>query len=330
MTTASSTAAPVPTAPTRATAAAPASASEAASATAETATTAATAATERPVLDPCEAGRLATLALEEDLAGGVDVTTLATVPAGQVSTGDLVARADGVVAGLAVAAAVLAVRLGTIDGLDVVARDGDRVRAGQVLLTVSGPTRELLTAERSALNLLTHLSGVATLTARWVDAVAGTGAVVRDTRKTLPGLRAAEKYAVRCGGGSNHRMGLHDQALIKDNHVVAAGGVRAALRAVRAQFPDVFCEVECDTLEQVEEAAREGAAMVLLDNMDVATTRAAVAIARRYGTRTESSGGLTLATARAIAETGVDYLAVGALTHSAPALDIALDLRPLR
>lgn len=278
-------------------------------------------------LDPAEADRLAALALTEDLAGGVDVTTLATVPADHVGTADLVARADGVVAGLAVAAAVFAARLGGPEAVTLVAADGDRVTAGQVLLTVTGPTRELLTAERSALNLLTHLSGVATLTARWVAAVAGTGASIRDTRKTMPGMRVAEKYAVRCGGGSNHRMGLHDQALIKDNHVVAAGGVTAALTAVRERFPDVFCEVECDTLEQVEEAAREGATLVLLDNMDVATTRAAVEIARRYGTKTESSGGLSLENARAVAETGVDHLAVGALTHSAPALDIGMDLR---
>jgi nicotinate-nucleotide pyrophosphorylase (carboxylating) len=280
-----------------------------------------------PVFGPAEAGRLAALALAEDLAGGVDVTTAATVPADHLGAGDLVARADGVVAGLPVAAAVFATRLGGDDGVTLRAEDGDRVRAGQVLMTVTGPTRELLTAERSALNLLTHLSGVATLTARWVEAVSGTGALIRDTRKTMPGLRAAEKYAVTRGGGFNHRMGLHDQALIKDNHVVAAGGVAAALRAVRARFPDVFCEVECDTLDQVEEAAREGATLVLLDNMDVATTRAAVEIAHRYGTKTESSGGLTLQHARAVAETGVDYLAVGALTHSAPALDIGLDLR---
>ena len=280
----------------------------------------------QPALDPAVAEQLAELTLAEDLAGGVDVTTLATVPADHVGTADLVARADGVVAGLGVAVAVFAARLGTRDAVTVVAADGDRVRAGQVLLSVTGPTHDLLMAERSALNLLTHLSGVATLTARWVDAVTGTGASIRDTRKTMPGMRAAEKYAVRCGGGLNHRMSLHDQALIKDNHVVAAGGVTAALTAVRERYPDLFCEVECDTLAQVEEAARQGAVLVLLDNMDVATTRAAVEIARRYGTKTESSGGLTLENARAVAETGVDYLAVGALTHSAPVLDIGMDL----
>jgi nicotinate-nucleotide pyrophosphorylase (carboxylating) len=278
-------------------------------------------------LDRAEAARLAALALAEDLAGGVDVTTTATVPAGHRAVADLVARVPGVVAGLPIAAEVFAQRLGGDGTVVPLVADGDRVAAGQLLLTATGPTRELLTAERSALNLLCHLSGIATLTAAWVTAVEGTGAVIRDTRKTMPGLRAAQKYAVRCGGGANHRMGLTDQALIKDNHRVAAGGVTAALDAVRAAFPDVFCEVECDTLAQVEEAARQGAALVLLDNMDTETTRTAVGIARRYGTRTEASGGLTLDRARQVARTGVDYLAVGALTHSAPGLDIGLDLR---
>ncbi|HEY6798134.1 MAG TPA: carboxylating nicotinate-nucleotide diphosphorylase [Kineosporiaceae bacterium] len=279
-----------------------------------------------PGLDDAEAVRLARSALEEDLAGGVDVTTIATVPPGQAGLARLVARADGVVAGLPVAAAVFAERLAAAGQVRTVAADGDRVVAGQVLMEVTGPTRELLTAERSALNLLTHLSGVASLTARWVAAVAGTGALIRDTRKTVPGLRAAEKYAVRCGGGHNHRMGLHDQALIKDNHVVAAGGVAAAIRAVRAHYPDVFCEVECDTPDQVREAVAEGAVLVLLDNMELPALRASVELCAPHGTRTEASGGLTLERARAVAETGVDYLAVGGLTHSAPALDIGLDL----
>ena len=285
-----------------------------------------TAPTSTLALAPEEARRLARLALDEDLAGGVDVTTLATVPADLTGVARIVARADGVVAGLPIAAAVFAQRLGSFEGVRTATADGARVRAGQLLLEVTGPTQELLTAERSALNLLTHLSGVATLTARWVEAVAGTGVVVRDTRKTMPGLRAAEKYAVRCGGGANHRMGLHDQALIKDNHVVAAGGVAAAIRAVRAAYPQVFCEVECDTLDQVAEAVREGAVVVLLDNMGPDDLRAAVALCAPHGVRTEASGGLTLESAPAVAATGVDYLAVGALTHSAPALDIALDL----
>jgi nicotinate-nucleotide pyrophosphorylase (carboxylating) len=277
-------------------------------------------------LDGAEAVRLARLALAEDLAGGVDVTTSATVPPEHQGLARLVARAGGVVAGLPVAAAVFAERIGADGRVRPLATDGDRVPAGQVLMEVAGPTRELLTAERSALNLLTHLSGVASLTARWVAAVEGTGAVIRDTRKTLPGLRAAEKYAVRCGGGHNHRMGLHDQALIKDNHVVAAGGVAAAIRAVRARYPGIVCEVECDTPDQVREAVAEDAVLVLLDNMDLPALRASVALCAARGTRTEASGGLTLERARAVAETGVDYLAVGALTHSAPALDIGLDL----
>jgi nicotinate-nucleotide pyrophosphorylase (carboxylating) len=230
------------------------------------------------------------------------------------------------VAGLPVAEAVLYAVAG--EGLTVVCRasDGQRVKDGDVLLEVTGPVRALLTAERTALNLLCHLSGVATLTRRWVDAVAGTGAVVRDTRKTLPGLRSLQKYAVRCGGGENHRLSLADAALVKDNHVVAAGGVAQAFRAVRERFPGVAVEVECDTLDQVAEAIDAGADLVLLDNMPAETLRAAVVLAAGRA-RLEASGGLSLRTARAVAETGVHYLSVGALTHSAPALDIGLDLR---
>jgi nicotinate-nucleotide pyrophosphorylase (carboxylating) len=207
------------------------------------------------------------------------------------------------------------------------AADGDLVGAGQVLATVRGPVRAILTAERTALNLLCHLSGVATLTRRWVDAVAGTGAQIRDTRKTLPGLRALEKYAVRCGGGVNHRMSLADAALIKDNHVAAAGSVSAAFAAVTADAGGVPVEVECDTLAQVAEALAAGAELILLDNFAIGAMAEAVSLAAGRA-RLEASGGLTLATAREVAETGVDYLAVGALTHSAPALDIALDLVP--
>lgn len=277
-------------------------------------------------LPAADVARTVDLALSEDLGGGTDVTSEATVPAGATCTGDLVARRPGVIAGLAFARAVFE-RLGATEVVEHVT-DGTRVDAGAVLLTVTGPTRGVLTAERTALNLVGQLSGVATLTAAWVDAVAGTGAVVRDTRKTVPGLRAAQKYAVRCGGGSNHRMGLADQALVKDNHVVAAGSVTAALSAVRALAPDVVCEVECDTYEQVVEAVAAGARLVLLDNMDVATTRRCVEVARAAGVRTEASGALSLANAREVAGTGVDFLAVGALTHSAPVLDIGLDLRP--
>jgi nicotinate-nucleotide pyrophosphorylase (carboxylating) len=237
-----------------------------------------------------------------------------------------VARADGVVCGLPIAQAVFGQVGGGLEFLPLVS-DGDRVRRGDVLATVNGSIRAILTGERSALNMLCMLSGIATLTARWVEAVEGTGAVIRDTRKTAPGLRAAQKYAVRCGGGQNHRMGLSDQALIKDNHVLAAGGVVPALRAVRALAPDIPCEVECTLPEQVEAACADGAVLVLLDNMALDATRTSVAIARRHGTKTESSGGLRLENAGEVAGTGVDYLAVGALTHSAPTLDIALDLR---
>jgi nicotinate-nucleotide pyrophosphorylase (carboxylating) len=206
-----------------------------------------------------------------------------------------------------------------------VAADGDEVHAGQSLMTVSGPVGPILTAERTALNVLCHLSGIATLTRRWVDAVAGTGASIRDTRKTLPGLRSLEKYAVRCGGGVNHRMSLSDAALIKDNHVAAAGSVAAAFAAVRAQAPGLPLEVECDTLDQVAEALTAGADLILLDNFDVPALAAAVRLADGRALL-EASGGLVLEGARSVAEAGVDYLAVGALTHSAPALDIGLDL----
>ena len=194
------------------------------------------------------------------------------------------------------------------------------------MLQVTGRVRDLLTAERSALNLLCHLSGVATLTARWVEAVDGTGARIRDTRKTTPGLRALEKYAVRAGGGVNHRMALSDAALVKDNHVVSAGGVAAAFHAVREAFPGVPVEVECDTVAQVREVLEAGADLVLLDNMDLTDLREAVALCRSAGVLTEASGGLSLEVARDVAETGVDFLAVGALTHSAPVLDLGMDL----
>jgi len=235
-----------------------------------------------------------------------------------------VARTPGVVAGLPVAEAVFWLLSAEVECVPLAA-DGDRVAAGQSLLTVSGPVSPILTAERTALNLLCHLSGIATLTRLWVDAVAGTGAVIRDTRKTLPGLRALEKYAVRCGGGVNHRMSLSDAALIKDNHVAAAGSVGAAFAAVRAQAPGLPLEVECDTLEQVAEALAAGADLILLDNFDVPDLARAVRLTSGRALL-EASGGLALASARAVAETGVDFLAVGALTHSAPALDIGLDL----
>ena len=265
--------------------------------------------------------------VEEDLAGGVDVTTTATVDAEQISVADFVARADGVIAGLQIAELVLRMVAGK-DEVEVEHSvvDGAAVKAGDVLLTVRGKTRQLLTAERTTLNLLGHLSGVATLTRRWVDALDGTGAVVRDTRKTMPLLRTLEKYAVRCGGGQNHRMGLSDAALIKDNHVIAAGGVAEAFRLVRKAFPDVPVEVEVDSVEDAVIAVEAGAELILLDNMDVPQLRSAVEqVAGRA--KLEASGSLRLDNAREVAETGVDYLAVGALTHSAPVLDIAMDLQ---
>lgn len=282
----------------------------------------------RQGLDPAAVEELAGRALAEDLDGGVDVTTAATVPAGLAGVGELVARQPGVVAGLGAALAVLEVATGAAADVTAALADGSLVAGGDVVLAVRAPVAALLTAERSALNLLCHLSGVATATRAWADALAGTGARVRDSRKTMPGLRALEKAAVRAGGGVNHRMSLSDQALVKDNHVLAAGGVAAALRAVRAACPGLACEVECDTLEQVDEAVEAGAGLLLLDNFTVKDT--AEAVRRVAGrARLEASGGLTLGSARAVAATGVDFLSVGALTHSAPALDIGLDLVPL-
>jgi nicotinate-nucleotide pyrophosphorylase (carboxylating) len=270
--------------------------------------------------------RVIDAALAEDLDGGVDVTSAATVPVDQVSVLELVAREPGVLAGVPVAAAVFdAVGQGRVK-VDLVAADGARVTRGDVVLSAHGPTRDLLTAERTALNLLGHLSGIATHTAQWADAIAGTSARIRDTRKTSPGLRRLEKYAVRCGGGVNHRMSLSDAALVKDNHVLAAGGVREAFAAVRAMWPGLDVEVEVDRLDQLRDVLDAGADLVLLDNFSVEQTREAVAL-NAGRARLESSGGLSLDVARAYAETGVDFLAVGALTHSSRVLDIGGDLR---
>lgn len=278
-------------------------------------------------LDPVALEPLITRALDEDLDGGVDVTTQATVPVGQTAVLDLVARRGGVVAGVPVAAAVFMAVCGDDDvEIDFLAADGDTVAEGAVIISVRASTHALLRAERPALNLLGHLSGIATATRRWVDAVAGTGAAIRDTRKTTPGMRALEKYAVRCGGGVNHRMSLSDAALVKDNHVLAAGGVAAAFRLVREAFPGVPVEVEVDSLDQLDEVLDAGADLVLLDNFTPEQMRTAVA--RTGGrARLEASGGLTIDVAREVAATGVDYLAVGALTHSSPVLDIGADLR---
>lgn len=279
-------------------------------------------------LDPAAVESLVRAALAEDLAGGVDVTSLATVPADQLSRLDLVAHAPGVLAGAAVAElafAIVAESSGSSIHLTRELRDGSRIDAGNVLVSVEGMTRDLLTAERTALNFLGHLCGVATATAAWADALAGTGAKVRDTRKTTPLLRALEKYAVRCGGGVNHRMSLSDAALIKDNHVLAAGGVAQAFEAVRMRFPRLPIEVEVDSLDQLDEVIAVGADLILLDNFTPQQMREAVArVAGRA--RLEASGGLILADAAEVGATGVDYIAVGALTHSAPVLDIGADL----
>ncbi|MBY8888728.1 carboxylating nicotinate-nucleotide diphosphorylase [Streptomyces sp. PTM05] len=277
-------------------------------------------------LDPVQVEDIAHMAIEEDLDDGVDVTTVATIPEDAVAVGDFTVRQPGVVAGLRIAEAVLSVVCTDEFEVERHVEDGDRVEAGQVLLSVRTRTRDLLTAERSALNLLCRLSGIATATRAWADALEGTRTRVRDTRKTTPGLRALEKYAVRCGGGVNHRMSLSDAALVKDNHVVAAGGVAQAFRAVREEFPDLAIEVEVDTLHQVREVLDAGADLILLDNFTPAETEEAVAIVAGRAAL-ESSGRLTLDVARAYAETGVDYLAVGGLTHSSPILDIGLDLR---
>jgi nicotinate-nucleotide pyrophosphorylase (carboxylating) len=267
--------------------------------------------------------------LQEDLRYGPDITTLSTVPAGAVATASMVPREPGMIAGVEVALLALDEVLGA-GGYQVLDRveDGARSQPGEALLTVKAETRGLLTAERTMLNLVCHLSGIATATAAWVEAVQGTEAKVRDTRKTLPGLRLLQKYAVRVGGGVNHRLGLGDAALIKDNHVAAAGSVVEALRAVREAAPDLPCEVEVDSLEQLDAVLAEKPELILLDNFPVWQTQTAVQRrdARAPAVLLESSGGLSLENAATYAATGVDYLAVGALTHSVRALDIGLDM----
>lgn len=271
--------------------------------------------------------RVVSTALAEDLRYGPDATTAACVSPGVVAAATVSPRSPGTLAGLPVFLAVLDAVIGA-GRYEVIARrqDADRLAAGDVALAVRAPVAGLLTAERTALNLLCHLSGVATATAAWVAAVAGTGTAIRDSRKTLPGLRALQKYAVRCGGGVNHRMGLGDAVLIKDNHVAAAGSVTAAIAAVRAVAPQLPCEVEVGNLDELDEALAAEVSLVLLDNMTVAQCAEAVRRAEGSGTQLEASGRLTLDVASAYAATGVRYLAVGALTHSAPALDLGLDL----
>ena len=263
-------------------------------------------------------------ALAEDLDGGEDITSVATVSGSERVVADFVARRDGVIAGLDMARAVLE-EVGLTE-ISIFVKDGDRVSAGKTLMSVRGDTRAILLAERTALNFLGHLSGIATLTSVWVSAVAGTSCKIRDTRKTTPGMRVLEKYAVRMGGGTNHRMSLSDAALIKDNHIAAAGGVSEAFMKVRAQFPKAEIEIEVDTLDQLAEVLPLKPDLILLDNMSPELCLKAVeAVAGQC--KLEASGGISLDSAKSFAQTGVDYLAIGALTHSAPVLDIGLDLR---
>jgi nicotinate-nucleotide pyrophosphorylase (carboxylating) len=263
-------------------------------------------------------------ALAEDLAGGQDITSVATVSGNERVVADFVARKAGVIAGIEMAVATL--REVGISDIQVHLNDGDLVTPGSVLMTVRGDTRAILLAERTALNFLGHLGGIATLTNTWVEAIAGTSCTIRDTRKTTPGMRLLEKAAVVAGGGANHRLSLSDAALIKDNHIAAAGSVSAAFSKVRAAFPDAFVEIEVDSLEQLREVATQNPDLVLLDNMTPAQCKEAVAfVAGRF--ELEASGGISLENALAYAQSGVHYLAIGALTHSAPVLDIGLDMK---
>ena len=263
-------------------------------------------------------------ALAEDLAGGQDITSVATVSGSERVVADFVARKAGVIAGVEMAVATL--REVGITDIQVHLNDGDAVAPGSVVMTVRGDTRAILLAERTALNFLGHLGGIATLTNTWVKAIAGTACTIRDTRKTTPGMRLLEKAAVVAGGGANHRLSLSESALIKDNHIAAAGGVSAAFTKVRAAFPDAFIEIEVDSLEQLKEVAAQSPDLVLLDNMTPAQCKEAVVlVAGRF--KLEASGGISLENALAYAQSGVDYLAIGALTHSAPVLDIGLDMK---
>jgi len=262
------------------------------------------------------------MALDEDLAGGIDITSTATIPEKSESLANFRVKQDGVISGIEIAIEVF--NLCGVEEISFNLSDGDFVKANSIIGTVNGSTRKILLAERSALNFLGKLSGISTLTHKWVEAVSGTKAKIRDTRKTTPGYRQLEKYAVRMGGGVNHRVGLSSSALIKDNHISAAGSLTKAFHAVVDQFPDIALEVEVDTLSQLEEALTAGATFILLDNMSVEETKKAVELVAGRA-KIESSGGLSLESAKYYAEAGVDFLAVGALTHSAPVLDISLD-----
>ena len=280
-------------------------------------------------LEPELVQALVDLAISEDLMGGTDVTSLATIPEIQISELDLVTRSPGVIAGINIAALVfLSVANKKIE-IELCVEDGKKVDAKTCLLTAKGSTIDLLTAERTALNFLGHLSGIATTTNKWVNEISGTNAKVRDTRKTTPGLRLLEKYAVKAGGGTNHRMSLNDQALIKDNHIVASGSIKSAVEKVKDKFPELEFEVEVDNLDQLNEALAVNTKLILLDNFSIDELKKAVLVVNKKA-KLEASGGITLENARKIAETGVDFMAVGALTHSAPVLDIGGDLRTVR
>jgi len=280
-------------------------------------------------LEPELVQALVDLAISEDLMGGTDVTSLATIPEIQISELDLVTRSPGVIAGINIAALVFLSVASKKIYIELCVEDGKKVEANTCLLTAKGSTIELLTAERTALNFLGHLSGIATTTNKWVNEISGTNAKVRDTRKTTPGLRLLEKYAVKAGGGTNHRMSLNDQALIKDNHIVASGSIKSAVEKVKDKFPELEFEIEVDNLDQLNEALAVDAKLILLDNFSIEDLKKAVVTVNKKA-KLEASGGITLENARKIAETGVDFLAVGALTHSAPVLDIGGDLKTVR
>ena len=263
-------------------------------------------------------------AISEDLAGGQDLTSVATITQSQVSTADFVTRSGGVVSGLHVVAAVL--EYCGVNHYEVLVDEGAKVSAGKVLITAQGNTQKLLLAERTALNFLSHLSGISTLTNKWVSEISGTKCQVRDTRKTTPGLRMLEKFAVRMGGGTNHRLSLSQAALIKDNHVLAAGSITAAFNAIKKMYPDKSIEIEVDSIDQLKEAIILKPDLILLDNMSTNQCSEAVSITNGL-VKLEASGGIAISNAKSYAATGVDYLAIGSLTHSAPALDIGLDFR---
>jgi nicotinate-nucleotide pyrophosphorylase (carboxylating) len=275
-------------------------------------------------LDSTALENIIRIEIAEDLNGASDVTSVATIPEEQTSVAEFWSRKTGVIAGIPVVCAVL--EICGITDYEIKKNDGESIPANSLLLIAKGNTQALLLAERSALNFFGRLSGIATLTKSWVDSVADTKAAIRDTRKTTPGLRELEKYAVRMGGGENHRFSLSDAALIKDNHVLAAGGAANAFNLVKEKFPNLPLEVEVDSLQQLREVVEAGADLVLLDNMSIEECRAAVEIVAGRA-KLEASGGLILNNAHAYAKTVVDYLAVVARTHSAPVLDIGLDLR---